>query len=98
MSRLDQPPITAIIRAPLLPWGAVDCVQCERLRLAAIEAARAFHNLTADLECAYLAHDAEAPKAISIRLKTASVERDKARDELTLHENTHALKKRVATR
>jgi len=69
------------------------CFQCELLQSIAIKAARAFHDLTADLECAHLVHDSKTPTEISIRLKAASVERDYARAELILHENTHALKK-----
>ena len=71
------------------------CDQCERLRAIAVEASRTFHDLTADLECAYLTHDAEAPMLISLRLVKASRDRDEARAELILHENTHPLKKQA---
>jgi hypothetical protein len=71
----------------------VDCVQCERLRAMAVKASRVFHDLTADLECAYLNHDLEAPKLISPRLDNASRERDATRAELFLHEQSHKRKK-----
>jgi hypothetical protein len=65
----------------------VKCVQCERLRTLAATAARAYYGLVADLECAYLGHDEEAPLLLSKRLERASHERDAARAELLNHES-----------
>jgi hypothetical protein len=75
----------------------VGCVQCERLMAMAVEACKVFYDLTRDLECAYLAHDLEAPMPISLRLAKASRDRDATRAELFLHENGHARKKPADT-
>ena len=74
---------------------SVACVHCERLISLAITATRDYHSLAADLECAYLAHDLEAPPLLAIRLERALHARDAAIADLSSHENTHMLRKPV---
>jgi len=69
------------------------CVQCKRLQSLAVNAAKLYHSLAADLECSYLNHNLEASPLLSMRLQKASRDRDAAIAELTLHENTHAFRK-----
>jgi hypothetical protein len=71
------------------------CVHCKRLISLAITATREYHGLASDLECAYLAHDLEAPLLLSIRLEKALSARDSAIADLSAHENTHRLRKPV---
>jgi len=71
----------------------VGCVQCERLLAIAIRAARHYHGLVADLECANLSRDSERAQPLSEGLKNAFRDRNDAIAELTIHESTHIHKK-----
>jgi len=73
----------------------VGCVQCERLLAIAIRAARHYHGLVADLECANLSRDSEIAQPLSESLKNAFRDRNDAIPELTVHESTHIHKKRA---
>ena len=68
------------------------CVQCERLLAIAIRAARSYHGLVADLECAHLSRDSEIAQPLSASLEKAFRERNDAIAELTVHESTHSPK------
>jgi len=70
----------------------VECVQCERLIAKAIRAARSYHGLAADLECAYLSQDSEMAQPLSASLEKAFRDRNDAIAKLTAHENTHTHK------
>ena len=50
----------------------MECVQCERLIAKAIRAARSYHSLAADLECAYLSQDSEIAQPLSASLEKAT--------------------------
>ena len=69
------------------------CVQCERLLAMAIRAARLYHGLVADLECANLSRDSEIAQHLSESLKKAFRDRNNAIADLTVHESTHAHQK-----
>jgi len=71
----------------------VGCAQCERLLANSIRAARYYHGLVADLECAYLSRDSEVAQPLSAGLEKAFHDRNDAIAELTVHESTHADKK-----
>jgi hypothetical protein len=70
----------------------VGCAQCERLLANSIRAARYYHGLVADLECANLSRESEIAQPLSESLKKAFRDRNDAIAELTVHESTHAQK------
>ena len=68
----------------------VYCSQCEGLIIAAVKAARAYHDLTGDLETAHIQHDSERLFEIKQRVAIALKNRDSALRSLNDHEHTHA--------
>jgi hypothetical protein len=56
---------------------------CECRIAFTVIAARSYHRLLANLECAYLIHDLEAPLLLSARLERAFRDRNDAIAELT---------------
>jgi hypothetical protein len=74
------------------------CLECRGLQKLAIEASRAYHDLLANLEAAYIHHDSAASLTLSVHLGKALKLRDSALAELVNHESTHAEKSAKAWR
>ena len=51
-----------------------DCPHCERLKLAAVEASGAYHDLLADLESAHIKHDNKLTIVLRERMAKALAE------------------------
>jgi hypothetical protein len=67
-----------------------ECPHCERLKLAAVEASRAYHDIMADLESAHIIkHDDKLTLALREGMAKALLSRNVAISELTAHESTH---------
>jgi hypothetical protein len=66
-----------------------ECSHCERLKLAALEASRAYHEILAELEFAHFSHNNALIPALRERLEKALRGRNTAISELTVHESTH---------
>jgi hypothetical protein len=65
------------------------CQQCERLKLAAIEASKTYHDLLSELESAHISHKDALIPGLRERRDKALLSRDTAISELAAHENTH---------
>lgn len=70
------------------------CLQCHSLQQIALKASREYHDCLADLEAAYIRHDSEALQGLSVRAKIAFELRNSALAGLSIHENTHAERRR----
>ena len=68
------------------------CRECDRLRLAALAASRAYHELLGDMDAAHLRSESqETLLALSTRLTAASDARDVAISDLVNHSRTHEM-------
>ena len=68
-----------------------NCLTCDSLLQAALEASRQYHDLMGTMETAHISRDNDLAEELQIKLSTALSQRVSAIEALTNHRQSHAI-------